>query len=81
MPTIIKNNPQHIRKFMWLNIGIGVTLFVVMFLLIMTGQYENLTARIETEMLLNSVAIGGLLYSAFFFILDLFAAPHLQTEK
>ncbi len=81
MPTIIKNNPERVRKFMWLNIALGATLFAVMFFFIITGQYEDLAVRTQTEVLLNNTAIGGLLYAAFFFILDAFTAPHLQTQK
>ena len=81
MPKIIRNNPEHVRKFMWLNIALGVSLFAVMFFFITTGQYENLAVRTQNEVLLNNTAIGALIYAAFFFILDAFTAPHLQTQK
>ncbi|MDH5435621.1 MAG: hypothetical protein OEX83_02570 [Gammaproteobacteria bacterium] len=81
MPKIITNNPDYFRKLMRLNVFFGLILFAAMFFLIVTGQYENLAARMETENLLNAFAIGGLLYSALFFILCRFTSPHLVASK
>ena len=81
MPEIIKNNPGYFRKVMRMNVFLGLILFAAMFFLIVTGQYENLAARMEAENLLNAFAIGGLLYSALFFILCRFTSPHIHTTK
>jgi len=81
MTKYIKNNPERLRKIIMINMLLGVALFITMFFLIITGQYANITERLHNEAIMNAVAIGGLLYASFFFLIDTLAVPLLQSDK
>ena len=50
------------RRFLRINIGIGLIVTVVSLYLIFTGEYPSLEARHASEAVLNRFAIGGLIY-------------------
>ncbi|HSH30698.1 MAG TPA: hypothetical protein VK971_12375 [Thiohalobacter sp.] len=63
------------------NIFIGIGVFLAMVYFIATGDYADIQARKETEAVLNAFAIGGLIYSCFFWMVDLFSRPVLDERE
>ena len=63
---------QRIRTFSRANMVVGIVAFAVAVYLMITGEYANLFMRLQTETILDRVAIGGLLYTAAFWYVDMF---------
>ncbi len=64
-----------------LNVIGGLLLFAVMTYFIVTGEYASLAERKSMEALLNTLAIGGLIYSAVIWMLDYFVYPLLTNQR
>lgn len=79
MKSICKPGCMH--KVLRTNIVLGVILFSIAVYLIITGEYANLATRQQSEALLNALAIGGLLYSAFNWFLDLALNPQFRKTE
>jgi len=63
------------RRILRLNIVLGLLVFIVAFVLNITGEYNDLAARQSAESILNNAALGGLLYAAFSWIFCVMSKP------
>jgi hypothetical protein len=70
----------YVHKLLGFNIAFGLLAFIVAVYFIISGQYVNLEMRKSTETLLNSVAIGGLIYSVASWYLDLLIYPQFSKS-
>ncbi len=70
--------PGCVHKLLGINIALGILAFIVAVYFIISGAYINLEMRKSTETLLNSVAIGGLIFSIASWYLDLLIHPQLS---
>ncbi|MDH5484399.1 MAG: hypothetical protein OEY43_04105 [Gammaproteobacteria bacterium] len=61
-----------LHKLSNLNMLLGLLVFAVAVYLIVTGSYDSLQARKQTEALLNVLSIGGLIYTAAFWYIKTF---------
>ena len=71
--------PNCVHKLLRTNMFLGVILFAIAVYLIITGEYVNLAMRESAEAVLNALAIGGLLYTAFNWFLDLALNPEFKS--
>ncbi|HEX9626164.1 MAG TPA: hypothetical protein VGA00_04440 [Acidiferrobacterales bacterium] len=77
MSNLNQTKAQRLRRVFRANMLLGAGVFAVSVYLIVTGQYENLAARLATEVVLDRFAIGGLLYIVAFWYLEMFSIPML----
>jgi hypothetical protein len=63
------------RLFASVNIAAGLVAFELGLIAIVFGDYESLAARQASEGLLNTVAVGGLVYAAVFWIFRALGQP------
>ncbi|MDH5633451.1 MAG: hypothetical protein OEZ10_10720 [Gammaproteobacteria bacterium] len=61
------------RKLFNANILAGLGIALVAFLLMVTGDYSNLTERRNWDAIYNVLIFGGLLYAAVFWYVNTFA--------
>ncbi|MDH5649380.1 MAG: hypothetical protein OEY67_06955 [Gammaproteobacteria bacterium] len=80
MTQLLKQKPCLFRLILKGNILLGLLLFVAAVYLTLTGQYENLAMRQQTESLLNVLAIGSLLYVVAFWYLAVFTKPFFACK-
>ena len=53
-----------VRRLLRVNISLGLGLFALAFILMVSGHYENYVARQTADALYNKLALGGLLFAA-----------------
>jgi presenilin-like A22 family membrane protease len=69
-----------VRRIFRANMVLGLVITLVAVYLLITGQYDNLQARLAAESLLGNVAIGGLLYLVAFWYICLFSKSLLPAR-
>lgn len=62
-----------LHKLFNLNMLVGLLVFATTVYFIITGSYDSLQARMQSEALLNVLSIGGLIYTAAFWYIKTFA--------
>jgi len=75
MTEVIRRKSNRFHLFNLLNMALGAVVFAAAVYLTITGEYENLFIRQQTEALLGKLEIGALLYTALFWYLDRFFRP------
>ncbi len=63
------------RRILRMNILIGLLVFAAAFVLNISGEYSNLGELKEANSMFGLVAVGGLLYAAFFWIFCVMSKP------
>ena len=63
------------RAFLRLNIALGLVTFLVAFVIIATGDFSSYQESKSAVSMYNRIAIGGLLYSAFFWMYCILTKP------
>lgn len=81
MAKILKQKPQLLRHFLRGNMVLGSMMFVLAIYFTVTGQYESLALRQQTEGILNMIAISSLLYAVLFWYLDIFSLSYLTIKN
>jgi len=76
MKKICKPGCAH--KLLGANIALGILVSIVAVYFIISGEYANLEMRKSAETLLNTTAIGGLIYSVAAWYLDLLIHPQFS---
>ena len=69
------------RRFLRFNIVLGLVAFAVAFFLIATGNFSSLPESQAQVSMYNRIAIGGLLYAAFFWMYCMLSKPFWFTAK
>ena len=69
-----------VRRIFRANMLLGLAVSVIALYFMITGQYDNLQARLATEALLGNIAIGGLLYLVAFWYICLFSKSLLPAH-
>lgn len=72
---------QSLRRVFRANMLLGAVVFAVSVYMIVTGQYENLAARLAAETILDRTAIGSLIYVVLFWYLEMFSIPILFPDR
>ena len=72
-------NGDRLHSILTINMAVGLAVFAAAIYFMITGEYVSLQARQHQESLLNSVALGGLLFSAAAWYLDQFFRPMIQA--
>ncbi len=72
-------NGDRLHRILIISMAVGVAVFAAAVYFMITGEYVSLLARQQHESLLNSVALGGLLFSAAAWYLDQFFRPIIQA--
>ena len=73
MSKSAKNTLLH--KIFVANILLGIAFFIGAVYFIVAGDYANLASRQQNETILNTLCIGGILYSVTFWYIDLYFHP------
>ncbi len=76
MGTFCKSGCIH--KLLQTNIAVGLLVTVTAVFFIISGEYANLEMRQQSETLLNFASIGGLVFSAAAWFLDLIFHPQFS---
>jgi len=75
MKLLPPNQSLRRRSFLRFNILLGIAVFLVAFYMIATGDFSSYKeSQVEVTMY-NRIAIGGLLYSAFFWMYCIMSKP------
>jgi hypothetical protein len=81
MKALFKKGLCPLLRFTPAHMLAGVVLFAAAMYLMITGRYENLAARQHTEALLNTLALGGLIYTVMFWYLHQFVRPLSSASR
>ncbi len=63
------------RRILRMNILVGLLVFAAAFVLNISGEYSNLSELKDANAMFSFIAIGGLLYAAFFWIFCVMSKP------